>query len=282
MGIMIVCGVLLLVGLAGGVAWGGRPFSSPDLDTELTAAEVARRYVWYASIALTAGIVAGITVIGAGGRLAMRLLAVTAGDAAQGRITEADEVVGKITLDGTIGFVLFNGIFGGVLAGALYLLVRRFLPAGRLGGRLGGVTFGLLLLVILGSTIDPLRKNNLDFDLVGPGWVAVLVFTALAIGFGLAIDGFTTRGSAWLPQPSWKPRVLARYALPALIAGVTFIVTAQVAVVGIATVAVTRSRKIVDAVRSPRYVLVGRILLAAGAAVSLPNSIANIVDIAGR
>ena len=31
---------------------------------------------------------------GAGGRLVMRLLAVTAGDGAQGRITEADQVVG--------------------------------------------------------------------------------------------------------------------------------------------------------------------------------------------
>ena len=38
----------------------------------------------------------------------MRLLAVTAGDAAQGRITEADQLVGAISVDGTMGFVIFR------------------------------------------------------------------------------------------------------------------------------------------------------------------------------
>src|SRR4051794_28856558 len=98
MWIVIVCCVLLVGGLTAGVGRSGRPFVAPDLDTPLTAVEVARRFVWYSAITLTAGIVAGITVIGAGGRLAMRLLAVTAGDDAQGRITEADQVVGAITV----------------------------------------------------------------------------------------------------------------------------------------------------------------------------------------
>ena len=64
----------------------------------------------------------------------MRLLAVTAGDEAQGRITEAEEIVGEITVDGTIGFIVFNGIVGGVLAAAIYLVIRRLLPPRWLGG----------------------------------------------------------------------------------------------------------------------------------------------------
>src|SRR3954447_26533901 len=163
MAIMIVCGVLLLLGLAAGVRWSAAPFAAPERSAVLTAGEVARGYVWYSSIILTAGVVAGITVIGAGGRLAMRLHAVTSGDDAQGRITEASETVGKITTDGTIGFVLFNGVLGGVVFGALFLMVRRFLPA----GRWGGVAYGLGLLVVLGSIMDPLRKQNSDFDIVG-------------------------------------------------------------------------------------------------------------------
>jgi len=39
-------------------------------------------------------LVAGILAAGAGGRLVMRLLAVTAGPDAQGRITEAEKLVG--------------------------------------------------------------------------------------------------------------------------------------------------------------------------------------------
>lgn len=43
----------------------------------------------------------------------MRLLAATAGDAAQGRRTEAEEIVGRITTGGSIGFIVFTGLFFG-------------------------------------------------------------------------------------------------------------------------------------------------------------------------
>ena len=63
---------------------------------------------------------------GAGGRLVMRLLAVTAGPGAQGRITEADQVVGRISVDGTLGFIIFAGLLFGAASGAAYLLLRRW------------------------------------------------------------------------------------------------------------------------------------------------------------
>jgi hypothetical protein len=275
--IMVVCGVLLLLGLAAGVWWSGRPFSAPDTTSKLTAAEVARRFAWYASVAIIAGVLAGVTVIGAGGRLAMRLLAVTAGDAAQGRTTEAEEVVGKITLDGTIGFVLFTGIIGGVMAAALFLLVRRYLPA----GRLGGVAFGLGLLVVVGTTMDPLRQQNRDFDIVGPGWAAVLVFTALAVGFGLALEGITARVSAWLPLLSTKPRVLVRYLAPAVLAALSIVVAPFLVAVCLVVVLITRWRPIAAAVRSHRWVIGGRVLVTCVVLLSLPNAMSNVADIAG-
>lgn len=278
MWIMIVCGVLLLAGLAAGIAWSGTSFESPSMETELSAAEVARRYAWYVAITLTAGIAAGITVIGAGGRLAMRLLAVTAGDDAQGRLTEADEIVGAVTVDGTVGFVVFNGIFGGVILGTLYLVVRRALPA----GRLGGVAYGLGLLVVGGSVVDPLRRDNPDFDIVGPGWVAVLVFVAVAIGFGLAIEGLTSRMSRWLPLPSTERRTLLQFALPGAVAVIAFTVTAIAVMVGALAVVVTRWRTVVDVVRSRRWVSLGRVLLVVVVVLSLPNSLSNVADIVGR
>src|SRR5215213_11466994 len=87
---------------------------------------VVRRYLWYLAVALLSGAAAGILAAGAGGRLVMRLLAVTAGADAQGRITEAEEVVGRITVDGTIGFVLFTGLFVGLPSAVGYLLLRRW------------------------------------------------------------------------------------------------------------------------------------------------------------
>lgn len=56
----------------------------------LGAGQALRRYVWFVALALGAGIASGVVMMGAAGRLAMRLLAVTAGAEAQGRITEAE------------------------------------------------------------------------------------------------------------------------------------------------------------------------------------------------
>ena len=156
MAIMVVCGALLAVGLAAGAAWGDRPFTPPAVDVELSPSETARRFTWYASLMLTGGVIAGVTVIGAGGRLVMRLLAVTAGDDAQGRVTEAEEIVGSITLEGTIGFLVFNGIIGGVGAAACYLVVRRILPRRWLGGAL----FGLGLLDCRGYNPRPPSRRE--------------------------------------------------------------------------------------------------------------------------
>ena len=278
MAVMAVCGALLLAGLAAGVMWHGRTFCAPAVEGELSAGEAARRFVWYSSLALLAGVGAGISVIGAGGRLAMRLLAVTGGREAQGRITEAEEVVGEITVDGTIGFVLINGIFGGVVAAALYLVVRRLLPP----RWLGGVVFGVGLLVVLGTTIDPLRDENPDFDIVGPGWLSVVVFTALALAFGFVLAAFTARLSAWLPLPSTERRVMVRYAGPAAIAVVAFSVTAALVVVCLAVVAATRWRWLVDAVRSPRAVLVGRVVAVVLVVAALPHALTSAADIASR
>ncbi len=279
---MVVCGVLLLASVVAAVAWSGGPFLVPapaELPpVELPPVEVARRFAWYAALMLTGGALAGIAVIGAGGRLAMRLLAVTAGAGAQGRITEADEVVGRITVDGTISFVLFNGIFGGVAAAGIYLVVRRVLPA----GWLGGIAFGLALLLILGTTIDPLRESNPDFDIVGPGWLAVLVFGALAVTFGLVLAAVLARLSAWLPLLTSERRVLVRYAGPAVLAAVAVSVSVVLLTLCLVVVAVTRWRPVLNVVRSSRWVMVGRMVVVALVVVSLPGAVASMVEIARR
>ena len=60
----------------------------------------------------------GVLAAGAGGRLLMRLLAVTSPDA-DGQITEAGAEIGEITVGGTLAFVAFAGVAAGALAAAL-------------------------------------------------------------------------------------------------------------------------------------------------------------------
>lgn len=145
--LMVGCGLLVLLGVVAVARWGGvkvkppEAESSPDLPS---AGLVGRRYLWYLTLAVVSGVGSGLLVAGPGGRLAMRLLAATAGDAAQGRKTEAEEIVGRISVGGTIGLVIFVALFFGLATGVLFLLIRRWLP----GGRLGGLTYGALLLVL--------------------------------------------------------------------------------------------------------------------------------------
>ena len=99
MAVIIFCVMLVLVGLVAVVRWGGLaveppPVPAPDAPGSTDrppASLVVRRYLWYLAVALVSGAGAGILAAGAGGRLVMRLLALTARADAQGRIAEADQ-----------------------------------------------------------------------------------------------------------------------------------------------------------------------------------------------
>jgi hypothetical protein len=100
MAVVVVCVLLVLLGLVAVLWWGGLTFQTPSGDDPAghpSVGLVLRSYIWYVTVGLVSGLGAGILAAGTGGRLVMRLLAVTAGPDAQGRITEADQVVGRIT-----------------------------------------------------------------------------------------------------------------------------------------------------------------------------------------
>jgi hypothetical protein len=207
----------------------------------------------------------------------MRLLAVTAGPGAQGRITEADQVVGRISVDGTIGLLIFTGLFLGLASGAVYLLLRRWLPA----GRAGGLTYGALLLVCAGTRLDPLRADNVDFDLVGPGWVSVAAFGALVVFHGMLVAALAGRVSRAVPLLDAQPRALAAHA-PLLLLLPLGSATVVLVAVGVLLVLVTRVRPVVAAWHARRMVLAGRVLLTVIVLVALPGFVAAVIDILGR
>ncbi|HKH03670.1 MAG TPA: hypothetical protein VKA65_00800 [Acidimicrobiales bacterium] len=273
--LMTACGVLLAVGLIAAWRWSGLEFRPPPDDEGRR--DVVRPFLWHVTVAVVAGLGAGILVAGAGGRLLMRLLAVTSPEDAQGRITEADEVVGEITVGGTIGFLVFTGLFFGLITGAVYVLVRRWLPA----GRLGGLAFGALLLVVAGTRIEPLRADNPDFDIVGPSWVALIAFSALVLAHGVLVAALAARYASTLPLLTLEPRSLALYAPLLLLLPAVFPVVGLI-LVGLMVVGLSRVEPIRAALRAPRTTVVGRVILVAAALVALPGFVTAVSDIADR
>ncbi|MBW3580462.1 MAG: hypothetical protein KY431_05435 [Actinobacteria bacterium] len=215
-------------------------------------------------------------------RLIMRLLAVTAGDAAQGRITEADEVVGTIDFGGTLGLYLFGGVFPGLLSGAVYVVFRPLLPS----GGLGGVVFGLLHLVIAATRVDPLRPENPDFDIVGPGWLSVVTFSLAVVLHGMAVAAFANRYSTTLPPKASgraeRIRTFAPVALPALmlVPGAALLIFISVGLV--ITVLLSQVTPLVSALRSRASVVAGRAVLAVVVLALLPGSLTDLRDVVVR
>jgi hypothetical protein len=233
------------------------------------------------AIAFVGGFWAGALVTGPAVRLIMRLLAVTAGDDAQGRITEADEVVGRIELDGTIGLYVFGGVLPGLLSGAIYVVIRRWFPS----GRFGGVVFGSLHLVVAATRIDPLRPDNPDFDLVGPGWLSVTTFGLTCLVHGMAVVAIANRYSTVLPpavnrRQGWI-RVLVPLAIPAVFVVVPFV--AAVLVLGlVVTIAVSRFAPAVRAAHSRGALVAGRIAACVAVVALLPGMIIDLRDVIVR
>jgi hypothetical protein len=277
--LMAACGALVVIGLIAVVRWGSSEVRSPaggELSVPSPKA-VASRFVWYLTLAVASGVGSGVLIAGAGGRLAMRLLAATAGDAAQGRETEAEEIVGRVSAGGTIGFIIFMALFFGLATGVLYLLIRRWLPH----GRLGGLVYGLLLLVLVATRIDPLRADNPDFDIVGPGWVAVVAFGAVVVVQGMLVAAIAGRYSTALPLLSRERRTFFAYApllvvLPVVAGAVVFLA------VGVVVVLLSRSAMLLRFLRSRSVALGGRVALAAVSLVSLPGCVSALSSIAGR
>jgi hypothetical protein len=286
MWVIVVCIALVLAGLVAVVRWGDLaveppPGPRPDAagPTNLPPVGlVVRRYLWYLVVAMASGAAAGILAAGAGGRLVMRLLAVTAGADAQGRITEAEQIVGRITVDGTLGFVVFTGLFFGPVSGAAYLLLRRWLPA----GRAGGLAFGALLLVVAGTRLEPLRRSNPDFDLVGPGWVSVAAFTLLVVFHGALVAALAGRVSRAVPLLAARPGAIAVHAPLLLFVLPGPPVALGLVVVGVVVVLVSRIPSVVAALHARPLVVVGRVALIVACLVAFPGFASAVVDILGR
>ena len=210
---LLTAACVAALGLATGFAlrWGRlEVHPRPLLAAEAPAPrrDALLRYLRGAAIATVGGAIAGPLVLGFGGRLAMRITAGTSDDSVQGALTEAEEVVGEITLGGTIGLVIFIGLLGGLTGGLLYMSIRRWLrgPAWRAGGIVG--VLGLAV-VGRGAALEP---DSVDFDLLSPRWLAVVLFVVLAPFFGIVLAAVIERLDRSYPSLAARPGAIVAHA----------------------------------------------------------------------
>jgi hypothetical protein len=143
-----------------------------------------------------AGILVGIIVAGLGGRLVMRLATILHENTV-GLATENGELIGRISLNGTMALITFGGLGMGLLAGTIWVIVSPWIP-GR-GVRRAGVT--ALAAIALG-TPALVQRFNPDFFILDHDPVVVMMLVALVglVGFTIAlVDGALDRR---LPHPA--------------------------------------------------------------------------------
>ena len=139
-------------------------------------------------------VICGIVVGGIGGRMVMRLSALAADESRIGMITENGNVIGRITVEGTVALLLFVGLITGVSVGLFLfalrtVLPRRFLPA----------TISAVLLALGGAiAIDP---GNIDFVILGNRALNVAMLIALFPAFGALFVVIAERLDRWLVRP---------------------------------------------------------------------------------
>jgi hypothetical protein len=147
------------------------------------------------SAAVVGGLVSGALVGGLGGRLAMLVLRITSDDYLRGLETDDGFVMGQLSL-ATLFLVIFTSVLG-VFGALFYLAVRAWLPeglrvglAGLFGGIVGGAAF--------------IQSDGIDFRLLEPLPLAIVLFIALPAAYGVAMSVLVERSlrADAAPDPS--------------------------------------------------------------------------------
>jgi hypothetical protein len=149
-----------------------------------------------------ASAVAGLVVLGVGGRLVMlgsRLIHLDA----RGRFTENGNRIGEFTIEGTIELLLFGGLLGGVVAGVVWALIGHWVPRHWAVVGAGAVGIGGFLLI---------EADNPDFFIVGNPAADIVLLLGLVFLFGAALQWLDPRLDARMPGPSSRVSI-ASYAI---------------------------------------------------------------------
>jgi len=195
--------------------------AAPDLDDEQIriVADIMRDIL---RAALAAGI-AGVLVIGVGGRVVMRVATLLNPDAA-GAATENGNLIGDITVPGTLALVFFSGLLGGLLASVVWTTVVAWLP--RRGARRAWAAAAMAV-ALAGFFV--IRADNHDFFILRADLVIIAMFIALIAAFGIALSWLDERLDGRLPRPAADPRSFALRAMVLLLVGAVLVLPRTIA-----------------------------------------------------
>lgn len=169
------------------------------------------------------GAVGGALIGGLGGRLAMRILFLTSDDSVEGLTSDDGFEIGRFTLSGTAGLVLFTALIG-VMAALLYLVALPFVT------RLGKAKVPAMAVfygVIGGAML--VHTDGVDFNRLEPAALAIALFVGICAGFGAlvarvmaraaAVGGWPQRRSGWLLGPPLLLLLFPPFLLVAVLGG---------------------------------------------------------------
>jgi len=142
-----------------------------------------------------AGLVVGILLAGVGGRVVMRLAAAIVPGSAGG-VTENGNVIGAVTMGGTLGIVLGIGLLFGAVAGSIWVTVGPWLPAARTTRAVVAVPVGIGLGVPI-----LVHAGNPDFAILAHNPVVIGSLVVLVALFGPALVMAERWLDARLPHP---------------------------------------------------------------------------------
>jgi hypothetical protein len=132
-------------------------------------------------------------------------------------------MIRPITLESTVGPMLFAGLGSAILGAGAFTLLRPWLPSGTV---VRGSVFGGLLLALIGDrVVDP---ANADLVLLGDPVVNAVLFSGLFVAFGLVASGTLALLDGRLrPAPALSPRSWALTLVGALpvVPGIVGLVT---------------------------------------------------------
>lgn len=154
--------------------------TSPEQSARTHPAAAAALHTTFVTV--VAGGASGLIAGGILGRLAMRLLALTSPEIAQGRLTDDAARVGRLTLGGSVSLALSLTV-AGALVGLAYLLVRRVLPDSRALRVCGSA----LITGAVGGALLVHDHPSFDYSILQPAWLAVVLFVAVPAAYGAVL-----------------------------------------------------------------------------------------------
>jgi hypothetical protein len=165
-----------------------------------------------------AGIIVGIFVAGLGGRLVMRLATILHEDTV-GLRTENGEVIGDITLNGTLALITFSGLGMGLVAGMIWVIASPWIP-GR--GLIRAVLTAFVAIAL--GTPSLVQRTNPDFFLLGHDGLVVALLVGLVALVGFSISLVDSALDARLPHSLPGIRIATTVYLIVTLLGLVLIV----------------------------------------------------------